>query len=90
MAFSGNDGRSQVPTEKKRKIRETRNIFLKIRKINYFTIEKKKLISQRYFKKKFVKPKPILKIFIQELLGVSFISEFDCRHIWLLTVQYDV
>ena len=51
MEFSGNDGRSQVPTEKKRKIRETRNIFLKIRKINYFTIEKKKIISQRYFKK---------------------------------------
>ena len=81
MAFSGNDGRSQVPTEKKRKIRETRNIFLKIRKINYFTIEKKINIAKIFQKKKkFVKPKPILKTFIQELLGVSFISEFDCRH----------
>ena len=79
MAFSGNDGRSQVPTEKKRKIRETRNIFLKFVK-SIVSQLKKKLISQRYFKKKFVKPKPILKIFIQELLGVSFISEFDCRH----------
>ena len=51
MAFSGNDGRSQVPTEKKRKIRETRNIFLKIRKINYFTIEKKINIAKIFQKK---------------------------------------
>ena len=51
MEFSGNDGRSQVPTEKKRKIRETRNIFLKIRKINYFTIEKKINIAKIFQKK---------------------------------------